>query len=130
LVVVLIVDRFAFTQEQRGADEVVFVTMRTPAQNWVHADNTLREYMGATARAPRRHRTTPGPAGCDWDFTVGTFHRKKIWSRNVLEEAGAARNTECGSPLVPDDRWCPRRELIPRWRTTGYRAYASGPGKP
>jgi outer membrane protein assembly factor BamB len=105
-----IVDRFAFTQEQRGEEEcVVCYDIETGKHVWTHSDKMKFSSM----------QGGPGPMATPtlFDscvFTVGgkgllncleAQTGKWIWSTNILEDASAQNLTwgMSGSPLVYDD---------------------------
>ena len=109
-----IVDRLAFTQEQRDADEAVVCYDRdSGAQNWAHTDKArFSEAMGGDG--PRATPTyfdgrlyalgATGILNC-LDPLTGSVH----WSRNILTDAGLNPEADnlkwamAGSPLVYRD---------------------------
>jgi outer membrane protein assembly factor BamB len=106
-----IVDGLAFTQEQRGSEEcVVCYDAVTGDQVWVHADKTrFDEAMGgpgprATPTVTKSHLYTLGANGTLNCLTSRAG--KPVWSRNILADAGGAKNLNwamSGSPLVYED---------------------------
>jgi len=103
-----IADGLAFTQEQRGEEEcVVCYDAVTGKQVWVHADKMrFNEPMGgpgprATPTVLESYLYTLGATGQLNCLTSCTG--KKVWSRNILADAGGAKNLNwamSGSPLV------------------------------
>jgi outer membrane protein assembly factor BamB len=106
-----VVDRFAFTQEQRGADEaVVCYDARDGRQIWVHLDRNQRFEQLLSGIGPRATPTV-------YDSRVYTFGATgilnclaassgaKLWSTNALEDAGGQplQLGMAGSPLVFDN---------------------------
>jgi len=105
-----VVDRFAFTQEQHGDDEVVICYEADTGRTvWTHADPT----RFASAMGGDGPRATPtvhdskiyalGATGILNCLEASTG--KPVWSRNILEDAkaGNAGYGMCGSPLVFDN---------------------------
>ncbi len=105
-----IVDRFAFTQEQRGEEEVVVCyNSDTGEQIWAHSDTTrfVSAMGGDGPRAtPTLHDGRLYALGATGILNcLEPSTGKKIWSRNILEDAkvGNAGYGMCASPLVFDD---------------------------
>jgi outer membrane protein assembly factor BamB len=106
-----VVDNFAFTQEQRGADEaVVCYDARSGTQIWAHLDQNQRYDQAMAGIGPRATPTVH-------DSRVYTFGATGIlnclaartgtllWSKNAVEEAGVQplQFGMAGSPLVFDN---------------------------
>ncbi|QDT37861.1 outer membrane biogenesis protein BamB [Stratiformator vulcanicus] len=112
-----VVDDLAFTQEQRGPEEVVVAyESETGRQVWTYrVESRFTEAVGgdgprATPTFDRGELFTLGAEGhlCCLDATNG----REKWSRNILEDAAAPESEDpveniewgmAGSPLVTDD---------------------------
>ena len=105
-----VVGNFAFTQEQRGADEaVVCYDAQNGKQIWAHLDRDQRYDQAMAGIGPRATPTV-------YDSRVYTFGATGIlncfaartgavlWSKNAVEEAGVKplQFGMAGSPLVYD----------------------------
>lgn len=105
-----VVNRLAYTQEQRGEEEVVACyDIDTGEHLWTHADKTrFASGQGgpgpmATPTVYESHVYTVGGAGMLNCLDARTGN--KVWSVNILKDADA-QNIEwgmSGSPLVYDD---------------------------
>lgn len=112
-----IVDRFAFTQEQRDDQEcVVAYDVNTGSQIWVHEDEALLSIVDANGG--------PGPHGTP-QFDNGLLYTlggtgilnclepvtgKRIWKTNILTDAGSEKQPAkpptwgvSHTPLIVDD---------------------------
>lgn len=98
---------FAVTQEQRGDEEtVVCYDLRTRRERWVHADKArFSEPLGGDG--PRATPTIAAGRVYSLGATgilncLDGSNGKRLWSRNILSDAGAANITwgMCGSPLL------------------------------
>ncbi|MCH7687778.1 MAG: PQQ-like beta-propeller repeat protein, partial [Planctomycetes bacterium] len=105
-----VVDRFAFTQEQRGEQEcVVCYDIETGEHVWTHSDTVrFKSFQGG-----------PGPMATPTLFDSRVYSvggkgllncleartGKQVWSTNILDDADAQNLTwgMSGSPLVYDD---------------------------
>ncbi|HEV7998716.1 MAG TPA: PQQ-binding-like beta-propeller repeat protein [Planctomycetaceae bacterium] len=106
-----IVDKFAFTQEQRGTDEaVVCYDARDGKQIWVHLDHNQRYDQPLAGIGPRATPTvhdsrvyTFGATGILNCFAASSGAR--LWSTNAIEDAGGQplQFGMAGSPLVFDN---------------------------
>lgn len=106
-----VVDGIAFTQEQRGPEEmVVCYDVDTGKQIWAHGDET----RFVDAQGGDGPRATPTVHN-DRLYTMGAsgllncldaLTGEVVWSRPTLEDAGDSKNLiwgQCGSPLVVND---------------------------
>ncbi len=105
-----VVDKFAFTQEQRGESEVVVCyEAETGKQVWVHSDSAkFDEPMGGPGprATPTIHASKVYALGATGILNcLDALTGKSVWRRKILEDAGA-KNIDwamAGSPLVLDD---------------------------
>lgn len=105
-----VVDKFAFTQEQRGESEVIVCyEAETGKQVWVHTESAkFDEPMGGPGprATPTIHASMLYALGATGILNcLDALTGKPVWRRNILEDAGA-KNIDwamAGSPLVLDD---------------------------
>ncbi|MGH7200954.1 MAG: PQQ-binding-like beta-propeller repeat protein, partial [Planctomycetaceae bacterium] len=103
-----IVDGRAFTQEQRGENEcVVCYDAATGEQIWLHEDEArFTEAMGGEGprATPTVHDSKVYALGATGILNcLDAATGKRLWTRNILDDAGAAENLNwamAGSPLI------------------------------
>ena len=144
-----VVGNYAFTQEQRGADEaVVCYDANTGKQIWIEVDPNQRYSDAMAGTGPRATPTISGSRLYAFT-TFGILHcldphnGARLWSHNAVKEAGVKplHFGMSGSPLVYDnlvvvnpgglrskmsDTQVSGRALIAYDRITGKEVWASG----